>query len=104
MSSLRIVPATEKDVPVILELIRALAQYEKLSHAVSATEQRLRASLFSSRPAAEVRLAYWGDECAAFAVFFSSYSTFLAQPGLYLEDLFVKPHLRGKGIGLSLLR
>ncbi len=104
MPELRIVPATEADAPVILELIRALAEYEKLSHKVTATEARLRATLFGARPAAEVLLAHWGEECAGFAVFFSNYSTFLAQPGIFLEDLYVKPHLRGKGIGLALLK
>src|SRR5580693_8138161 len=100
----KIVAATEGDLPVILEMIRALAEYEKLTHLVTATEERLRETLFGSKPAAEVRLAYWERECAGFAVFFATYSTFLAQPGLYLEDLYVKPHLRGKGIGLALLK
>lgn len=104
MANLRIVPASEPDVPIILELIRALAEYEKLSHRVSATEELLRETLFGNKPAAEVLLAYWDDECAGFAVFFPTYSTFLAQPGLYLEDLYVKPHLRGKGIGFALLK
>jgi GNAT superfamily N-acetyltransferase len=83
MANLRIVPATVEDVPAILELIRALAEYEKLSHIVAAT--------------------MWDAECAGFALFFPNYSTFLAQPGIYLEDLYVKPHLRGKGIGADLL-
>jgi GNAT superfamily N-acetyltransferase len=84
-------------------LIRGLAEYEKLSHQVIATEERLRQSLFGPNPSAEVLLANYGVECAGFALFFQNYSTFLAQPGIYLEDLFVKPHLRGKGIGLALL-
>lgn len=104
MSKMRIIPATERDLPVILDLIQALARYEKLSHQVTATEVRLRESLFGVKPAAEVLLAHWDDECAGFAVFFATYSTFLAQPGLYLEDLYVKPHLRGNGIGLALLK
>jgi len=103
LDAVHIVPATERDVPVVLELIRELAEYEKLSHAVSATEQKLRATLFGERPAAEVLLAMREDECAGFALFFPNYSTFLAQPGIYLEDLFVKPHLRGLGIGKALL-
>ena len=90
--------------PVILELIRGLAEYEKLSHKVTATEARLRETLFGAKPAAEVLLAYRDEECAGFAVFFTNYSTFLAQPGIFLEDLYVKPHLRGKGIGLALLK
>jgi GNAT superfamily N-acetyltransferase len=104
MSKLRIVPAIESDLTVIFGFIQELAQYEKLAHEVTATEDRLRETLFGAKPAAEVLLAYWQDECAGFAVFFTNYSTFLAQPGLYLEDLYVRPHLRGKGIGLALLR
>jgi GNAT superfamily N-acetyltransferase len=101
--SLQIRPATETDLPIIRELIYALAEYEKLTHVVVATEERLRPSLFGPKPAAEVLLAEWGQECAGFAVYFQTYSTFLAQPGIYLEDLFVKPHLRGNGIGRALL-
>jgi len=104
MSKLRIVSATEQDVPVILDLIHALAEYEKLAHTVTATQQRLRETLFGSKPAAEVLLAYWDAECVGFAVFFATYSTFLSQPGLYLEDLYVKPDVRGKAIGLGLLK
>jgi GNAT superfamily N-acetyltransferase len=104
MSKIRIVPATEPDLPTILDMIRALAEYEKLAHLVTATEEQLRKTLFGIKPAAEVLLAHNERECAGFAVFFATYSTFLAQPGLYLEDLYVKPHLRGHGIGLALLR
>jgi GNAT superfamily N-acetyltransferase len=71
---------------------------------VTATEEKLRESLFGSKPAAEVMLADYDGECAGFALFFTNYSTFLARPGIFLEDLFVKPHLRGKGIGLALSR
>jgi GNAT superfamily N-acetyltransferase len=95
--------ATEQDVPVILDLIKQLADYERLADRVTATEQRLRDTLFSERPAAEVLLASLEGETVGFAVFFTNYSTFLAKPGLYLEDLFVKPHARGKGIGKALL-
>jgi GNAT superfamily N-acetyltransferase len=104
MPKLKIVPATERDIPVILDLIRALAEYEKHADAVTATQDRLRETLFGAKPAAEVILANWDLECAGFAVFYATYSTFLAQPGLYLEDLYVKSHLRGKGIGLALLK
>jgi GNAT superfamily N-acetyltransferase len=104
MSKIRIVPATERDLPIILDMIRALADYERLAHRVTATEEQLRETLFGIKPAAEVLLAHGERECAGFAVFFATYSTFLAQPGLYLEDLYVKPHLRGHGIGLALLR
>ncbi len=103
MSGISIVPATEAEVPVILEMIQGLAEYEKLSHMVTATAEQIRETLFGSRPAAEVLLARWNDEWAGFALFFPNYSTFLAQPGLYLEDLYVKPHARGRGLGLALL-
>jgi len=104
MSTIRIVPATELDLPVILEMIQALAEYEKLTHVVTATHERLRETLFGTNPAAEVLLAHCEQECAGFAVFFPTYSTFLAERGLYLEDLYVKSHLRGKGIGFALLQ
>jgi GNAT superfamily N-acetyltransferase len=96
--------ATELDVSVILDLIRQLADYERLAHLVAATEERLRETLFGSKSAAEVLLADYECECAGFAVFFASYSTFLAQPGIYLEDLYVKPHRRGRGVGSALLQ
>ncbi|HWA85157.1 MAG TPA: GNAT family N-acetyltransferase [Opitutus sp.] len=100
--------ATPADIPLILAFIRALADYEKLSPEVEATEERLRATLFGEKPAAECILAFAADESAAsvpagFAIFFTNYSTFLARPGLYLEDLFVKPEFRGRGIGKALL-
>jgi GNAT superfamily N-acetyltransferase len=99
----RITAAVERDTPVILDLIRQLAEYERLGDKVIATEERLRQSLFGPRPAAEVLLAAADGEIVGFAVFFTNYSTFLAQPGIYLEDLFVKPHARGQGIGKALL-
>ncbi|MBL9189132.1 MAG: GNAT family N-acetyltransferase [Opitutaceae bacterium] len=97
--------ATSADVPLILTFIRGLADYEKLSHEVEATEEKLRATLFPAqgRPAAECVIAERGGEPAGFALFFTNYSTFLAKPGLHLEDLFVLPHLRGQGIGKALL-
>ncbi len=102
MSAVRIAPANEADTPAILEMIRGLAEYEKLSHVVRATEEELRRTLFSTHPAAEVLLAWQGAEPVGFALFFPNYSTFLAQPGIWLEDLFVKPHARGQGTGLAL--
>ena len=100
---MRIVPATVDDVPAILRLIRSLADYEKLSHEVVADEEALRRTLFSDRPAAETLLAFVGDEAVGFALFFHNYSTFLARPGIYLEDLFVLPEHRGRGYGRALL-
>jgi GNAT superfamily N-acetyltransferase len=100
---IQITEATDRDVAVILDLIRQLAEYERLADRVTATEDQLRKTLFSERPAAEVLLAAADGETVGFAVFFSNYSTFLAKPGLYLEDLFVKPHARGRGIGTALL-
>ena len=101
--TLRIERATERDVPLILQLIKGLAEYEKLADAVSATEDALRQSLFGPRPAAEVVIGYAGDEPVGFALFFHNYSTFLAKPGLYLEDLFVRPAARGAGVGGALM-
>ncbi len=101
--SLQIRPAAVADLPLILEFIRALAAYEKLLDEVEATEDRLRATLFGPRPAAECVLAFESGTPAGFAIYFSNYSTFLAKPGLYLEDLFVAPAFRGRGIGKALL-
>jgi GNAT superfamily N-acetyltransferase len=100
----RIEPATERDVPVILSLIKGLAEYEKLSHEVVATEASLRESLFGARRVAEVILGYAGEKAVGFAVFFHNYSTFLGRPGIYLEDLFVLPQWRRRGLGTRLLR
>ncbi len=99
----RIAPATEQDIATILRMIRGIAEYERLSGEVAATEERLRQSLFGPKPAAEVVIAYAGAEPVGFAVFFPSYSTFLAQPGIYLEDIFVLPEWRGRGAGRRLL-
>lgn len=100
---IRVANATAADVPLILELIRGLADYEKLSDQVTATEEKLRDTLFGARRGADVLLAYAGTACTGFALFFPNYSTFLAKPGIYLEDLYVKPEWRGKGIGRALL-
>lgn len=99
-------PATPADVPVILGFIRDLATYERLLDQVEATVERLRATLFpaTGAPAAECVLALWDGAPAGFALFFPTYSTFLARPGIHLEDLFVTPVLRGRGIGGALLR
>jgi GNAT superfamily N-acetyltransferase len=100
---LRIDPATEHDVPVILTLITALADYEHLSDQVVADEPSLRASFFGPNPSAEVVIARLGAEPVGFAVWFHNYSTFLGRRGLYLEDLFVLPAWRGRGVGRALL-
>ena len=100
---LRIVTATKADVPVILSLIRELAEYERVAHEVVATEEILEETLFGDRRYAEVLLAYLGDAPAGYALFFHSFSTFLGRPGIYLEDLYVKPQHRGCGIGTKLL-
>jgi GNAT superfamily N-acetyltransferase len=96
-------PATPADVPTILRCIQGLADYERLSHECQATEALLHETLFSASPAAEVTLALSGDTPAGFALWFRSYSTFLARPGIYLEDLFVFPEFRGNGLGKQLL-
>ena len=101
---MRIREAVEGDVATILELIKALAEYERLEDRVTATEDRIRETLFGARPVAEVLLAEVGEETVGLAIFFTNYSTFLAKPGIYLEDLFVKPHARGQGIGKALLK
>jgi len=95
--------AEVKDVPLILEFIQGLAEYERLRDSCIATEEKLRETLFSTNPAAEVIIARSDGEPMGFALFFHNYSTFLAQRGVYLEDLFVKPAARGKGVGFALL-
>ena len=101
--TLSIRPGELKDVPLIAELIRGLAHYEKLEHEVTMTEEKLTAHLFGERRYAETLIAEDGGQPVGFALFFHSFSTFLAQPGLCLEDLFVVPARRGAGIGRALL-
>jgi GNAT superfamily N-acetyltransferase len=103
MPELEIRAATEDDVPLILSLIKELAEYERLSHEVVATEEALGDSLFGERPVAEVLIGHLGDEPVGFALFFHNFSTFLGTPGIYLEDLYVKPGYRGMGFGRALL-
>ena len=88
---------------LVLSFVRALAEYEKLLHEVEATEALLEAALFSSNPRLFCEIAEWNGEVAGFAVWFNNFSTFSGRPGIYLEDLFVRPALRGKGIGKALL-
>jgi GNAT superfamily N-acetyltransferase len=103
MTNLSIRPASVEDVPIIRQLIVALATYERAPNEVSATEEQLVDVLFGEKPAAEVLLAFENEIPIGFAVFFHNFSTWLGRPGLYLEDLFVKPEMRGKGYGRALL-
>ena len=92
------------DVSAIVQLIRDLAEFEQLTHLVQVTPEKLRPQLFGEKPAAEAMVAERDGEVVAFALYFTNFSTFLAQPGLYLEDLYVKPAHRGHGIGKALLK
>jgi len=103
MPATAIRPATASDVPVILAFIRELAEYERLSHEVTATEELLATALFGPRPEAEVLIAWADGAPVGFALFLTNFSTFLARPGLYLEDLFIRPAYRGLGLGKRLL-
>ena len=100
---MKIRAANREDVTLILQLIRDLAEYERAPNDVTATEEQLVDVLFGERPSAEVALAFEGTNPVGFAVFFHNFSTWLGRPGLYLEDLFVKPEFRGKGYGRALL-
>ena len=102
-SAIRVRPGTRADVPLIYKLIQELAEYEKLSLEVTGSEEHLEDALFGPRPHAEVMIGLVDDEPAGFALFFHNFSTFLARPGMYLEDLFVRPAHRGKGLGRALL-
>lgn len=104
MNHLKIRAATAADVPLLLALIRELAEYEKLTHKVLATESRLQNWLFGKRPVAEAVLGYLGGEAVAYAAFYPTFSTFSGEPGLYLEDLFVRRDYRRRGYGQAMLR
>ena len=97
-------PARAADVPVIGQLIRELAEYEKLAHEAVATDASLREALFGRRPFAEVLLGETGTEVAGFALFFHNFSTFLGKPGLYVEDIYVRPQFRGGGLGTAFFK
>jgi GNAT superfamily N-acetyltransferase len=103
MSEFEIKPARESDVSLILELIKELAEYERLSHEVVATEDGLRTWLFGPQPKAEALVGYYQRQPVGFALFFHNFSTFLGRPGIYLEDLYVKPEFRGRGMGRRML-
>jgi GNAT superfamily N-acetyltransferase len=103
VADFKIRPARLEDVPMILQLIRDLATYERAPDEVAATERQLVDVLFGEKPTAEVLLAFEGESPVGFAVYFYNFSTWLGRPGLYLEDLFVKPEKRGKGYGRALL-
>jgi GNAT superfamily N-acetyltransferase len=95
--------ATSSDIPLILQFIKELAEYEKLLHEVVATEELLKETLFGSKSHAEVIIGYLEEKPVSFALFFHNFSTFLGKPGIYLEDLYVKPEARGQGIGKIML-
>ena len=101
--SIHLRPAVVEDASVILGFIRELAEYEKLSERCVATQEDLVKHLFGAHPKAEAILAEWDGQAVGFALFFYNFSTFLAKPGIYLEDLYVQPEMRGKGIGKALL-
>ncbi len=102
-STLLLRPAGPQDAGTILSFIRELADYEKLLHEVTATESSIHDTLFGEAPEAAVIMADWGSEPAGFALYHGMYSTFIARPGYYLEDLYVRPRFRGRGIGKALL-
>ena len=102
-TDIRIVPATERDVTAIVSLIRELAVYERIEHEMDATEDDVREALFGEWPSAEAILAYAAGELAGYALFFHNFSTLVGRRGLYLEDLFVLPAFRGRGVGRRLL-
>jgi GNAT superfamily N-acetyltransferase len=103
MGEVSVRAASDEDLPLILSFIKELAEYEHLSHEVVATEEALRHWLFGGSPVAEVLIGEDREGPAGFALFFHSFSTFLGRPGIYLEDLYVRPEFRGRGIGHALL-
>ena len=103
ISNFRIEETGPQDVPLILSFVKELAEYERLSDSVIVTEDDLREALFGERPVAFAVIGYDEDEPISFALFFHNYSTFIGRPGLYLEDLYVRPHARGRGFGRAML-
>ena len=104
LPSFQIQPATKADVPVILSFIKKLADYERLSHEVTATEESLNDTLFGRRRTAEVAIGYFKRQAVCFTLFFHNYSTFVGRPGIYIEDLYVDESFRRRGFGTALLR
>ena len=103
MAFFRVDPATEADIPIILDFIKQLAEFERLADDVVATHADIRSALFSDRPVAEALVGRCGVDPVGFALFFSNFSTFLGRPGIHLEDLYVQPDHRGRGFGHKLL-
>jgi len=103
MTQYSIRPAIEPDIPAILALIRELAEFERLLHEVESTEESLRIALFGKQPAAAALLAMVGEEAAGYAIYFRTFSTFVGRPGIFLEDLYVRPQFRKQGLGRALL-
>ena len=101
---LRIEKATEEDIPLILGFVRKLAEYERLSHTVTVDEERLRNAMFGPNAVANSVIAYRDNQPVAFAIYYFTYASFSGLPGLYLEDLFVHPHVRGTGVGKEMFR
>ena len=101
--SVEIRPAAASDLPAMMVLVRELAEYERLSHVVTATEASFAAALFSERPTAEALVAFVDGEMVGYAIYFQNFSTFVGRAGIYLEDLYVRPERRGGGIGKGLL-
>ncbi len=101
---LKIIPAEKKDIPLIFSFIKGLADHVDLSHEVVVTEKELNDTLFTKDSHVEVLIGYYSGEPAAFVLFFPNYSTFLGKPGLYIEDLYIKPGFRGMGIGKAIFR
>lgn len=103
MTDYTIKPAIESDIPTLLALIRELAEFERLLHEVEATEESLRVALFGGQPAAAALLAIVGGEAVGYAIYFRTFSTFIGRPGIFLEDLYVRPTFRKQGLGRALL-
>jgi len=104
MKRIAIRPASREDVPLVFQLIKELAEFERIPHEVFATEDVIRESLFGERPAAEAALVSCDGKPAGFAIYFNNFSTFVGRAGLYIEDLYVRPEFRGEGIGKALLK